>query len=220
MVDEARRRREAFVRWQRANGLTVAAICRASGVPESTIRSYIKGKASSLKGTTQALIADAYGVSTADLFGDSQSDGTLDVVGRIGPGGDASSVHRDGEAAVYRAELYPAQVAPEDLVGFEIDGFSMPPAGPGWIIVFRRKAPPPESLVGTPCMVNLDDGRRLFRRLRRGYSAGKWNLESWDGSPLIEDVEVLEALPLVAVIPPRGTGGRHETSRFLHTKPR
>ena len=84
MVDEIQRRREAFIRWQQARGLTVAAIYRASGVPESTIRSYINGKADSLKGTTQALIAAAYGVSTSDLFGDNESVNRLSVFGRIG----------------------------------------------------------------------------------------------------------------------------------------
>ena len=88
-------------------------------------------------------------------------------------------------------------------MGFEIDGFSMPPAGPGWVIVFRRKALPPQDLVGAPCMVKLTDGLRYFKRLRRGYAAGKWNLESWDGSPLIEDVEISEALAFAALVPGR-----------------
>jgi hypothetical protein len=203
MVDEIQRRREAFIRWQQASGLTVAAIYRASGVPESTIRSYINGKADSLKGTTQALIAAAYGVSTADLFGDNQSVNRLGVFGRIGAKGDVFSVDRDSDAPMYDLDLSPAPGASEDFVGFEIDGFSMPPAGPGWIIMFRRKALPPQDLVGTPCMVRLTDGRRYFKRLRRGYAAGKWNLESWDGSPLIEDVEISEALAFAALVPGR-----------------
>ena len=61
----------------------------------------------------------------------------------------------------------------------------------------------PEDLLNAPCLVDTADGQRLFKRLRRGYTPGRYNLESWDGSPIIEDVEVLNVLPFAALTPGR-----------------
>lgn len=203
MVDEVSRRREAFIRWKEANKLSIAAINRASKVPESTIRSYINGQSNSLKGTTQDLITSAYGVTTAEVFGDALPLPKVGVFGRIGAKADVFPADTDGDDPVYETEL-PVTLDPaEEYIGFEIDGFSMPPAEPGWVVIFLRKEVALDDLVNFPCMVQLEDGRRLFKRLRRGYAEGRWNLESWDGSPLIEDVLIQHALPFAAMTPGR-----------------
>ena len=104
---------------------------------------------------------------------------------------------------MYQVQL-PATLDPEEeYVAFEIEGYSMPPAEPGWLVVFRKIEVTPDDLLNAPCLVDTKDGRRLFKRLRKGYAPGRYNLESWDGSPVIEDIEVLAVLPFAALTPGR-----------------
>lgn len=197
MSEEVSRRREAFRAWMKAKGLTMAAISRDADIPESTIRSYLSGKAASLKGTTQEKIGRAYSATSEQMFGDAPP--SVEVMGRIGARADVFPV--DGSAPMYEIDLPPTLNPGDEYVAFEIDGFSMPPAVPGWLVVFRKRQIPLDDLAGSPCMVDLSDGRRLFKIIRRGYESGLWNLESWDGSPLIENVQINGALPFAALVP-------------------
>jgi transcriptional regulator with XRE-family HTH domain len=203
MAEDTERRRRAFIQWMKANKLTYAKIQRASGVSSNTVRSFANGDAKSFKGITQEKIAAAFGLTTAALFGDSSPIARVGVFGRIGARADVFPADIDGDQPMYDAEL-PSGLDPgDDYVAFEIEGFSMPPAEPGWIVIFRRREIPLEELIGFPCMIELVDGRRLFKRLRRGYAADRWNLESWDGSAPIEDVEIAGALPFASLMPGR-----------------
>lgn len=185
-------------------GLTVAAVARLSGVPASTLYSYRDGKAQSLLGITQEKIARGLNVTVDDLFSPpSSSRRQIGVWGQIGAGAEVYPYSDYDFEPMYRVTLPPTLDPNEDYVAFEIEGFSMPPAEPGYIAVFRRIELPVESLLGTPCLVDTADGRRLFKRLRKGYTEGRFNLESWDGSPLIEDVEITAALPFAALTPGR-----------------
>lgn len=197
-------RRAAFRGWLEANGLTVADVARRSKVPASTIYSYLAGKAQSLTGANQEKIARAVGATIEQLF-TSNSGGRLDlgVWGKIGAGADVYPLTDYQNDPMYEVAL-PATLDPNaDYVAFEVDGLSMPPAEPGWLVVFRRVEAQPEDLLNSPCLVDTADGRRLFKRLRRGYTPGRYNLESWDGSPLMEDVHVLRVLPFAVLSPGR-----------------
>lgn len=197
-------RRQNFKQWMAANGLKPAAVARTSGVPRTTIYSYLDGTSSSLLGTTEARIAQAFGATVEQLFGSKGSlRSEVGVWGKIGAGADIFPMSDFASTPMYEVEL-PATLSPEeDYVAFEIDGFSMPPAEPGWLVVFRNVEVTPQDLINSPCMVDTADGRRLFKRLRPGYQPGRFNLESWDGSPLMVDVEVLRVLPFAALTPGR-----------------
>ena len=187
-----------------ANELSAADVARRATIPPTTLYSYLDGKSQSLKGATEQRIAEAFGVPVSVLFTPrSDLKREVGVWGKIGARADIYPLSDYSEAPMYEVDLPPGVDPDQDYVAFEIEGFSMPPAEPGWIVIFRRVEVMPEDLINSACLLDIADGRRLFKRLRRGYTPGRYNLESWDGSPLIEDVEVLKALPFASLTPGR-----------------
>lgn len=201
MREAAERRRAAFRAWMKRTGQNVAQVARASGVPQTTLYSFLAGKAASLKATTEARVAGAYASSVDEIFG-AFIPTDVPVVGKVGARAEVYPLDESLEPA-YRVALPPTIEAAGDYVAFEIEGFSMPPARPGWVIIFRNRQVDPAEMIGYPVLVDLEDGRRLFKIIRRGYEAGFWNLESWDGSDPIENVRLTACLPFVAMTPGR-----------------
>jgi transcriptional regulator with XRE-family HTH domain len=197
-------RRAAFNAWVQVHGPTVADVARRAGVPQTTLYSYASGKSQSLKGITQEKIAAAYRVPVETLFGGGPTtQPEVGVWGKIGARAEIYPIADYVSDPMYQVQL-PATLNPEeDYVAFEIEGYSMPPAEPGWLVVFRKSEVMPDDLLNAPCLVDTKDGQRLFKRLRKGYAPGRYNLESWDGSPIIEDVEVVSVLPFAALTPGR-----------------
>ena len=197
-------RREAFNAWVRAHGPNIADVARRAQVPQTTLYSYASGKSQSLKGITQEKIASAYRVTVEELFGGgSSTQPEIGVWGKIGARAEIYPLSDYTSDPMYQVQLPATLDADEEYVAFEIEGYSMPPAEPGWLVVFRKIEVTPEDLLNAPCLVDTADGQRLFKRLRKGYSAGRYNLESWDGSPMIEDVKVVSVLPFAALTPGR-----------------
>jgi hypothetical protein len=197
-------RRAAFNAWVREHGPTIADVARRAQVPQTTLYSYASGKSQSLKGITQEKIASAYHVRVEDLFGAAPAAvPDVGVWGKIGARAEIYPLSDYTSDPMYQVQLPAALDPDEEYVAFEIEGYSMPPAEPGWLVVFRKIEVTPEDLLNAPCLVDTADGQRLFKRLRRGYTPGRYNLESWDGSPIIEDVEVLNVLPFAALTPGR-----------------
>jgi len=199
MSEEANRRRTAFQKWMKQTGRNVARVARETGVPQTTLYSFVSGKASSLKATTEARVASAYNVAIDDIFGEPSSS-WVGVRGKVGARAEVYPFDEDHEPA-YQVQLPPGVDPRGNYVGFEIEGISMPPARPGWVILFRNQSMEPIELVGYPSLVDREDGRRLFKVIRRGYEPGLWNLESWDGSEPIENVRLVSCLPFAAMVP-------------------
>jgi len=200
---ETDQRRQAFLSWMKAHGLKVPSVARKADVPSSTLYSYVSGKSASLAGSTEARIAQAYTTTVHAIFSGEERSFGVGVFGKIGAKADVYPVNDFESEPMYEVPLPPTVDPEAEYVAFEIDGLSMPPALPGWVAVFRRAEVPVEDLLNSVCMVDLEDGRRLFKRLRRGYEPGRYNLESWDGSPLIENVRIVAALPFAALTPGR-----------------
>jgi transcriptional regulator with XRE-family HTH domain len=197
-------RRDAFRAWMAANDLSAADVARRATIPPTTIYSYLDGKSRSLRGDTEQRIAQAFNVTVELLFTARSGMGRdVGVWGKIGARADIFPLSDYADNPMYEVSLPPGLNPDEEYVAFEIEGFSMPPAEPGWLVVFRKVESMPEDLINSACLVDTADGRRLFKRLRKGYAPGLYNLESWDGSPLIENVEVVGALPFAALTPGR-----------------
>jgi hypothetical protein len=188
----------------KTRGLTVAQIVRDTDCPGSTLYSYLDGKSASMKGTTQERITAHYGVTAEALFGGGGGPKQeVGVWGKIGAGAEVYPLTDYDSVPMYEIAL-PSFLDPQqEFVGFEIDGFSMPPAQPGFVVIFRKVEMATEDLIGFPCLIDTSDGKRLFKMLRRGYAPGLFNLESWDGSDPIEDVKVITALPFAGMSPGR-----------------
>lgn len=185
-------------------GRNVAEVARHSGVPQTTLYSFLSGKAASLKATTEARVAASYNVTIDEMFGANLPAAFVAVRGKVGARAEVYPLDEASEPA-YQVALPPTLEATGDYVAFEIEGFSMPPARPGWVIIFRNQSADPFEMIGYPVLVDLEDGRRLFKIMRRGYEPGRWNLESWDGSEPIENVRITACLPFVAMTPGRMT---------------
>lgn len=187
--------------WMERRGLNPTRLERETGVPRSTIYSFVSGKAHSLKATTEAQIAAAYHLAVDEIFARA-SPAFVGVVGKVGARAEVYPLDEASEPQ-YEVPLPPGMDQGGEYVAFEIEGFSMPPARPGWVIIFRARSAQPEEMINYPVLVDLADGRRLFKILRRGLEEGRYTLESWDGSEPIENVELLSCLPFVAMTPGR-----------------
>lgn len=89
---------------------------------------------------------------------------------------------------------------PSTHIALRIEGDSMVPRFyPGEIVIFGPEAPA-MSLVNRECLVDLPDGRKLLKVLRRGSALGLWNLHSVNSSYApIEDVTIIKACPFVGL---------------------
>lgn len=201
MRERSEERRSAFLAWLDRTGLNVARVARQSGVPKQTIYSFVQGRAQSMKATTEAQIADAYHLAVDEIFGRA-SPAYAGVVGKVGARAEVYPLDEASDPQ-YEVPLPPGLDPGGEYIAFEIEGFSMPPARPGWVVIFRAKPSVPEDMLNYPVLVDLEDGRRLFKILRKGFTPGRFTLESWDGSEPIEDVELRTCLPFVAMTPGR-----------------
>jgi len=207
MSEWADRRREAFKRTMAGAGLTsAAAISRATGVSAATIRSYLNGYSDTLNARNERKIASALGLNPAALYGESYEPvkKRIWVKGFVGAGATVQVMDGMGENDGLYEVAHPPGILPStDLVAYEIRGLSMPPAADRWIIYcLNRDAIDPAEVIGKACIVETKAGELLFKVVRRGYTFGRYNLESWDGSPLREDVELVKAQPFVSVADP------------------
>lgn len=86
----------------------------------------------------------------------------------------------------------------EGRIALRIEGDSMVPlAHPGDIAVFGPRQEDPSPLLNRRVMARLEDGRKLFKVLRKGSNEGKFSLHSLNSSyNPIEDAELLWVLPL------------------------
>jgi hypothetical protein len=200
MREASKRRKAAFRAWMQRKGLNVAEVARASGVPHTTLYSFLTREGASLKAINEAQVAAAYTTTVDEIFGTAQSRALIAVVGKVGARAEVYALDDGGEPA-YQVPVPPTLDPTEDYVAFEVEGLSMPPARPGWVIVFRSTQVDPTDMINFPVLVDLEDGRRLFKVLRRGYEPGLWNLESWDGSEPIENVRLTSCLPFAAITP-------------------
>lgn len=72
MASIAQRRHAAFLAWMQANSLNSSQVAKHAGIPYTTINSYEKsadGATKSLRGDTEAKIAEAYDLPVEAIFG-------------------------------------------------------------------------------------------------------------------------------------------------------
>lgn len=149
-------------------------------------------------------IADLSRITVDELLGFSVSSATSDdipVVGYVGAG-----------AAVYPMDDYAHGVGLDFVerppfvegkaVAVEVRGDSLfPVAENGWRLVYAGdQTLIEEDVLNRLCVVQLEDGRILVKRIQRGTLPQHYHLASTN-APLIEDVRVLWAARVKAIIP-------------------
>ena len=149
--------------------------------------------------------AKAFGVRAEWLYDaagpmKAADEATVRVIGRAGADTEGRLIHSDADQTFDRAPARPGATTEE--VAVEIVGDSMRAiADDGALLYFRdQRNPPSPDMIGFYCIVELEDGRVLFKRLLRGSEPDTFMLESLYGPP-IDGVRIRWAAEPTAIIP-------------------
>lgn len=194
VIDE---RRSAFRRFVEDRG-SVAVVARRSGVPATTIYSYLGGKSDSLKGTTEEKIAAAFDVPIALLFGGDGGQREVAVAYYVGAGSEVRAVN-DGQGPFDYVEA--PDYATAATVAARVEGSSMGPWFDGWLVFYDDVRSPVEAdMIGEICVVGLEDGRVLLKKVQAARELGLFHLHSQFEEP-ITDVSIRWAAKVTGMRP-------------------
>lgn len=123
------------------------------------------------------------------------------IIGSVGANPDGRVILSQADARYDMAPAPPG--AGERVVALEVDGHSMRGvADDGALIYFEdQRTPPTEEMLGHIVILETDDGLVLVKRLLRGGTRGKFDLESIVG-PTLENQTLRWAAFPSAIIPP------------------
>lgn len=126
------------------------------------------------------------------LVGD--NDGKVWVVGYVGAGAEVFYVDDYAMGDGMRLVDAPPNTS-KDTVAIEVRGDSMAGrAEDGWLLYYDdRQEEPTENMIGKLCIVWLEDGRILAKKLYKGSGTGLWSLLSTTTNELESDIPVKHA---------------------------
>lgn len=183
-----------------ARGLTLEQVAERINSTAATVSRRESGSRQ-LKWADLVLMAGALDVTPVDLVGDKTE--LIPIVGYVGAGAQIFPFDDHAKGQGIDEAPCPARLDPRTTVAVRVRGDSMPPIGDGWLIFYSR-APEPDTaaVIGKLCVVKIaGDGPTLLKRVRRGPTPGRFNLES-SNAPLIEDVALDWAAPARAIVDP------------------
>lgn len=124
------------------------------------------------------------------------------IIGRVGADTEGTVIHTDGQHG-YDMVPIPPGGSPK-AAALEVTGDSMRwlAANGSLVYIEDQRTPPTEDMIGYYAVLEIEDGRVLFKRLLRGTKPGLYSLMSQEGPP-IEDVRIVWAAEPTAIIPPR-----------------
>lgn len=124
------------------------------------------------------------------------------VLGYAGADTEGYVIQSDSDPVNETAPVPPGGTS--ESVALHLKGGSMRGiADDGSLIYFEHQEnPPTPDMIGYPCVVELEDGQVLFKRLLRGTGPGLFDLESTVGDTL-RDRRIRWAAEPTAIIPPR-----------------
>jgi transcriptional regulator with XRE-family HTH domain len=106
------------------------------------------------------------------------------IVGYVGAGAEMIS-YSEGHGEFDMVEA--PRGSSENTVAVEIRGDSLGEGFSGWLAFYDKvMSPPTENLIGRMCVVGLDDGRVLVKRLHKGQIPGRYNLHAVVGPPIYD----------------------------------
>lgn len=137
--------------------------------------------------------AEVYGVSTTEVY-----TAEVPLVGYVGAGAEMH-YYADGDNPDDFVPMVPGGGA--NTVAVQIRGTSLGSIFETWLVYYDQvRDPPSYDMLGKLCVVGLEDGRVLVKKLRRGSSAGLYHLES-NTEGTIEDVGVQWAAKVKIMTP-------------------
>lgn len=143
-----------------------------------------------------ARAAAAFGVDAGDVVTDRR--GTVPVVGYVGAGSEAHY----GESQGQLGDAPAPDNATTSTVAVEVRGDSLGAFFDGWLAFYDDvRSPLTDDLLGRLCVVGLEDGRVLVKRVTRSrVDPGLVDLQGQFGEP-IRDVAVRWAAPVTTIVP-------------------
>ena len=189
-------------------GLSASKASRAAGLSEDAIRNMRRAvEKDERQGVSTATImplARALQTTASWLLEGTGPDGIamVPVIGRVGADAEGSVIYTTGQET---GDMVPPPPGGGlDHVALEVVGHSMRGiADDGSLLYFNtQKLPPTPDMIGYPAVVETADGRVLLKRLLKGSRPGLYDLESIN-APTLEDVEIVWAAEITAIIPPK-----------------
>lgn len=183
---------------QRTNG-NQAELARRLGVTQPTISRWTMGSEPKTKHHARIVEeARELGIinSTDDL-----SHRNIPIVGYVKAGGEAQ-LYAEGQGPFGEAPMPPVGEDRDLIVAVVVKGDSMAGlAEDGWLIYYdTRREQPTDELFGKLCVIGIEDGRILLKRLYKGSKDGLYTLISTNGAP-IHDVKVTWAARVAWIAP-------------------
>lgn len=181
-------------------GLDQAPFGELLGASQSTVARWERGALP--KAAILQRIAELANTSVESLLGmDEALPDSIPVVGYVGAGAAVipcdDYAHGDGMYFIERPPFVTGKA-----VAVEIKGDSMLPiAEDGWRIVYGGEQRFDEAeVLNKLCVVQLEDGRALVKRIMRGSQPHRYHLVS-SNAPMIEDAQINWAARVKAIIP-------------------
>ncbi len=189
-----------LTRLREARGLTLEQVARAIGTSRSNVHKY-ETKPERLDHGWAERFARFYDVDPARLMYGGR-DPVVPVVGYVGAGATVELVDPYPKGGGLKEVPCPRGLNPAKTIAVIVRGDSQAPMiTDGWIIFYSRDPEPDAAaVVGRLCIVKQADGPVMLKRVRRGPTAGRFNLESAN-APLVEDVALEWAAPVRAMLP-------------------
>jgi len=194
---------EPFERLQRARakaGYSQATdAARAFGWNENTYRSHENGERG-LKPAVAEKYARAFRVSAAWLLTGEQGDvvRTVPLLGKVSAGA-VMEIMSEAQGPFEEVEVFSGDH--EATAAAEIKGDCMGPLLDGWLVFWNSgRTISPKDLVGKICVIGLDDGRVMLKKLTKGSIPGMFTLYS-QFDPPIYDALVKWASPVTSMRP-------------------
>jgi transcriptional regulator with XRE-family HTH domain len=173
---------------------SAAAAARAIGMPISTYTQLESGIRDISKDYAERLSRFFPFTAGFLLFGDEQPSGKIPNIRFGGAIGAGQMVLPSSDMDGFIEGL----IGVDGGEAFEVVGDSMQPLAKPGDVVFFGAPRHPKLLIGREAIVELVDGTRLFKTIERGSSTGRYDLLSYNSSP-IRDVEIERAGPFLGL---------------------
>lgn len=150
-----------------------AELAKELGVTQPTVSRWLDGSEPKINHRDKILrLAKSKGIVKSR---EPDAELTVPIVGFAGAGGEV--VYQEGQGPFGEAKMPPG--GSKSTVAVIVRGDSMTPQlDDGWIVYYdNRYEPPSPSLYGKLCVVGLQDGRVLVRKLYPGRKPGHYDLQ-------------------------------------------
>lgn len=187
----------ALLRFIEARGLKVGPLAKRAGFSPSSIYNLTAGRATAPSATLLGKIAEAEGVTIADIMAYASEPEAIAVGyviisgGRLTLGHNSTTVRRP-------STIDPATELEAGIM--QADGLY--PLPDGWLVFWAKNPRPPEEMIGQLCVVRAR-GRSdaLIGTIQAGRAVGTFDVQPWHG-PVIQGLSVTAAHRIEAFQPP------------------